>query len=157
MLNFSNLADRDLELTRAVVTELNDKVPAIGSHRLMIVGARCRDLIHSALGMTGPSAATSDLDLAIALTGWHEFEEIRGSYVPLGSNGIRFRIAGVPVDVVPFGPLENPTGVIAPPPRIEPGDVEMLTHSFVISHGQRHTAADKRRAIIDAFTGGLTR
>lgn len=60
------------------------------------------------------------MDLASALSSWDDYRPITENYQRLGHSGIQYRIAAVPVDVMPFGPvLERPPGVITPPPRNE--------------------------------------
>ncbi|MGH3384030.1 MAG: hypothetical protein ACRDO1_05590 [Nocardioidaceae bacterium] len=86
---------------------------------VMVVGAWCRDILHSALGHTFATAATRDLDLALALSSWDAFRALDAAFPRVGDAGIRFRIVDVDVDVLPFGDIEEPTGVVEPPSRGE--------------------------------------
>lgn len=87
---------------------------------LMVVGAVCRDFLHRAAGHD-PSRLrrTDDLDIAVAVSGWDHYERLVGALQEVGrSSRIRYRVAGVTVDLVPFGePIESPDGVVAPARR----------------------------------------
>ena len=86
--------------------------------RIMLVGARCRDVLHTALGHSDFHRATLDLDLGVALSDWSAFERVDQEFPRTGSNGIRYVISGLPVDIMPFGsPIEDPSGVSTPASR----------------------------------------
>jgi predicted nucleotidyltransferase len=59
------------------------------------------------------------LDLALALPSWDGFRALTASFSKVGNTGIRFRIAGIDVDLIPFGEVEDPVGVVEPPSRGE--------------------------------------
>ena len=65
----------------------------------MVVGATARDLHHHALGHQFSTAATQDLDLALALHSWDAFEALSRAFEPAGNTGMRFKIADVTVDL----------------------------------------------------------
>ena len=65
--------------------------------RIMVVGAWCRDILHCALGHTFRTAATRDLDLALALSSWDAYHALARSFARAGNTGIRFRIADADV------------------------------------------------------------
>ena len=77
----------------------------------MVLGAGCGDILHAALGHSFATAATSDLDLALALTSWDAYRTLAAAFPRIGDSGIRFRIADVNVDLLPFGAVEDPQGV----------------------------------------------
>ncbi len=119
MLDFARLDHRLLDDVAEAVHELATRagVDPVG---IMLVGARCRDAIHSALGRTTPTRQTDDLDLGIAIASWRQFERIRETFPSIRDNDIAFRIADLPVDIVPFGTVaEDPRGVTRPSPREE--------------------------------------
>lgn len=62
-----------------VVTALAAVVP---TEQLMLVGAQCRDLLHSRYGRGVPPRATNDTDIAVALKNWDHFERIRATFPP---------------------------------------------------------------------------
>ena len=72
-----------------------------------------------ALGHSFATAATRDLDLALALTSWDAYRTLAAAFPRIGDSGIRFRIADVNVDLLTFGEIEDPQGVVEPPSRRE--------------------------------------
>jgi predicted nucleotidyltransferase len=100
---------------------------------IMVVGAWCRDILHNSLGRTFPTAATRDLDLALALSSWDAYRALAASFRRAGNTGIRSRIAGENVDLPPFGSVENPDGVVSPPSRGEPFNVWAFEEIFASS------------------------
>ena len=102
-----------------VVDKVRRVVPEVESTKFMLVGAYCRDLIHAALGYTSRTRRTNDLDLALGLRSWSSYDKIAREFRKVGDTGIRFHIAGIDVDVLPFGPVEDPVGTVVPPSRGE--------------------------------------
>lgn len=103
-------------ITRVVEAALEDAA-GLQPENVMVVGAWCRDIMHTALGHSFTTAATRDLDLALALSSWDAYRSIAAAFPRIGDTGIRFRIATVSVDLMPFGAIEEPQGVVAPPTR----------------------------------------
>lgn len=110
------------------IRHLNAVFDAQGTH-YFIIGATARDiLLHHVFGIP-PTRMTVDIDFALALKSWDEFQRLRQALLdsgcfaePLGgaihslvfeANDIGF---GYPVDLIPFGQIENPPGEIAWPP-----------------------------------------
>ena len=100
-----------------VIESILAHTSALQSDDVMVVGAWCRDIWHHALGHTFATAATRDLDLALALSSWEAFDDLVGAFPRIGDTGIRFRIAGITVDLLPFGEIERPRGTTHPPTR----------------------------------------
>lgn len=100
-----------------VIESILAHTSALQSDDVMVVGAWCRDIWHHALGHTFATAATRDLDLALALSSWEAFDDLAGAFPRIGDTGIRFRIAGITVDLLPFGEIERPRGTTHPPTR----------------------------------------
>jgi predicted nucleotidyltransferase len=119
LLDLSRASEDLLGLIEHVVNTMLSKVPALSGYDVMLVGARCRDVIHTALGGEFSPVITRDLDLALALSSWDAYEDIRASFKQVGDTGIRFQIGGLNVDLMPFGELEDPRGIVVPPPRGE--------------------------------------
>jgi len=94
-----------------------------GPDDLMVVGAWCRDNWHHALGHTFATAATRDLDLALTLSSWDAYAALADTFPRVGDTGIRFRIADITVDLLPFGDIEDPRGSARPPSRDTPMSV----------------------------------
>ena len=109
-----------LTIVDAVVSELVERA-GVASEKLMVIGAEARDHLHHSVFASGlPVRATQDVDLALAIDSWTDYESVTSMYFPTGSNGVRYRVAGVPVDFMPFGnAVEEPDGVVAPASRRE--------------------------------------
>lgn len=88
--------------------------------RLMVVGAEARDWLHHVgFGRSDEVRSTSDVDIAIATDHWDTYEGVVRGYPRTGANGVRFIVAGLEVDVMPFGAVEDPDGVVEPARRRE--------------------------------------
>jgi len=99
------------------------QTPGTAGH-LMLVGAICRDTLHAEQGHTSVLRRTHDLDLALAVDDWDVYERLTKSLPPCGTaSNIRFRVAGAPVDIVPFGGVESPDGEIPPMRDADPMNV----------------------------------
>lgn len=96
------------------LADVVDQLPAV-----MLVGAVCRDVLHEEHGHKGALRRTDDVDLALAVNGWDEFEDLtaRLEDVRDSAGSVRYLIGGCRVDLVPFGQgIEAPDGVLALPP-----------------------------------------
>lgn len=119
MLDFTRVDLRLFDDVELVVGALAEAA-SVESQRIMLVGAQCRDILHQALGHTSTNRATGDLDFGLALSDWEAFESVDRAFDRVGDSGIRYRISGVLVDVMPFGAaIEDPTGIANPSPRGE--------------------------------------
>lgn len=106
-----------------VVRELEEQAD-VDPAAIMLVGAHCRNVLHQALGFSElPGVtATHDVDLGLVLSDWRAFDRVDAAFTATGGNGIRYMIAGIPVDVMPFGmAIEDPPGVTRP--RAVDGDL----------------------------------
>lgn len=128
--DLNNIGNGHLELLDMVVTELNTKSDVTDSS-LMVVGAQCRDLLHVAFGHDSSLRATNDLDLAVAISGWGQYQALSESFPRSGDTDIRFSVAGIEVDFVPFGSIEDPAGTARMPGRREEFDVFAFDEVFV--------------------------
>lgn len=108
-----------LDLPARVVGALLAAADKLRPDAIMLVGARCRDVLHSALGHDEGLALTSDIDLGLGLAHLDEYEAIVQTLDVSGSTGIRYLLAGVPTDLMPFGGVENPVGTVVPSSRRE--------------------------------------
>lgn len=116
-------------IARVVAAALPHAV-GLQAEDVMVVGAVCRDLHHHALGHRFVATATHDLDLALALPSWDAFRALATAFPRVGDTGIRFRIADVTVDLLPFGAIEDPEGAAQPPTRSEVVIVWAFTEIF---------------------------
>lgn len=120
MTDWSSCDPRFLAEVAPIVEELAEIVPP---DQILLVGARCRDLLSWGFGCGAPRRSTNDTDVAVALQEWDQFARIREKFPPAGHTGHRFTIAGIPTDVVPFGGVEGPPGISSRPPGNEPLNV----------------------------------
>lgn len=118
MIDLSLAGPGLFDMISPVVIELQESV-GLDPASVLVVGATCRDVLHAAMGHTFEVRATNDVDLGIAVGDWTVSDRIEAKYERVGSNGIRYRIAGLPVDVMPFGAVEDPDGISSPAARGE--------------------------------------
>lgn len=133
MLDLSSVPESMLDTVFDVVSEVHRTAPGLNPADVMIVGAACRDVLHAALGHSFATVATRDLDLGLALSNWDAFKALAGKFPQAGHTGIRYRIAGQVVDLLPFGDVEDPEGVVDPPTRREPVSVWAFEEIFAAS------------------------
>ncbi len=118
------------------IVETIESINAIVEQRgiqYFIVGAKARDLFFSALYDIDTRRATLDVDIGIHSKNWEEAANLVDALIQSGgferNKKLHFRIkhiSGVLVDIIPFGDVENPKGVIH-----WPGDEkEMTTTGF---------------------------
>ncbi len=118
MLNFERVSKGNLDDLTVIVEELVQRV-SVDPECIMIVGAGCRNILHEALGHTFEMRSTTDTDLGITLSDWSVIERIDECFTATGNNGIRYWIDGLPVDILPFGAIEDPSGISTPATRGE--------------------------------------
>ena len=107
---------RDLRWFSDIVRDLHAAAP---THEPLLVGAMARDLLLH-YGHDVPIArATADIDVAFAVAHWDEFTNLRaaliasGAFASAGSSGLRLRHCdGRPIDLIPFGGVENSAGLL---------------------------------------------
>lgn len=133
MLDLRSVPDSMLDAVFDVVSEVHRSAPELGPANMMVVGAMCRDVLHAAQGHSFVTAATRDLDLGLALSSWDAFEMLADQFPRAGDTGIRYRIAGQLVDILPFGEVEDPEGVVDPPTRRESVSVWAFEEIFAAS------------------------
>ncbi len=80
---------------------------------VMLVGARARDIHQLKYRDTPPLRSTDDVDLALAVSSWQPLETLRESYPAPTDAWQKLQVGSLPVDVVPFGALENPPGEVS--------------------------------------------
>lgn len=105
-----------LEIVDRVSAQLLAQTDHLRPADLMLLGAHSRNLLHDSLGHQFLLRATEDLDIAFAIAGWGTYAEIVDGLPKLGDTGIRYEVDGVPTDLVPFGGIEDPIGVVPDPP-----------------------------------------
>jgi len=123
LLDLSHRADLDW-----LADVLDDARQAAPSADWLLVGAMARDLWLSYAYGIRIDRETTDVDLAVGVTGWENFQATRaqllggGQFAPVGTlQRLRHR-SGRLLDLVPFGGIEDPERRIAWPSS---GDVRM--------------------------------
>ncbi|MBW0273569.1 hypothetical protein ATM97_26175 [Nocardia sp. MH4] len=109
MFDLQRITTQSLDLVSRVVDALVTNSGADDAS-IMVIGAHCRDLLHASFGRADLLRATSDVDIGIAVDGDARYRQIVSSFPRSGTTEIRHTIAGVSVDVVPFGDIEDPAG-----------------------------------------------
>lgn len=131
MLDFSQR--RELGLYATIVADIEAAASPLGITPL-IVGALARDLhLMYAFGIE-TLRQTEDIDFALAVRSWAEWEELHGRLTRSGmftastaaAHRLRHR-SNLPIDLVPFGGVESTDRRIAWPPR---GEVVMDVLGF---------------------------
>jgi predicted nucleotidyltransferase len=104
-------------------------------HPPMLIGAEARDILHSRLGHSFTNTATQDVDIAFAIADWQAYATLTEGLEVIPDSGIAFRIAGMHVDLIAFGPVESPQGTATPPFRAaDPIDVFGMTQVYESSY-----------------------
>jgi len=126
-LDSRSIDPAQLKAYKAIVRVASEKqVPFI------VVGASARDLVmHHGYGAP-IQRATRDIDIAVQVPDWESFESLCESLVSEGykKSGIPHRLhdsQNVPLDIIPFGPLEDTDHKISWPPD---GEIEMGVMGF---------------------------
>lgn len=127
-----NLTGKIDTKTVSTLTTVHQIAVALG-HSYIVVGATARDLVlHYGYGAP-VERATRDIDFAIEVESWAAFEKMKSELVQQGfqvDKRTEHRLTsptGHPIDIVPFGGVEQANSTIAWPPD---GDVEMSVTGF---------------------------
>lgn len=118
MIDLAAVEPRHYDAIAPVIAELTATI-SLDPDNILLIGAGCRDILHAAFGHTFTPRATTDMDLGLAVDDWAVSTRIDDRFHRLGSNGIRYSIAGISVDIMPFGPVEDPEGITRPSARGE--------------------------------------
>lgn len=114
----------------AVLASLRDVGKMFGTEHF-IVGATARDILMSHVFGIDAARATRDVDFAVAVKDWHQFEDIKSALVDSGdfqaatsqAHRLYYRRnefgLAYPLDLLPFGKIEGPGNVIAWPPDMK--------------------------------------
>lgn len=82
-------ADDDLKLLFQHLSAVVD------TNKVMLVGARCRDILHRRYSAVPPQRKTEDIDIAIAINSAAEFNRLRDKFAAPRSPWQRLSIAGM--------------------------------------------------------------
>lgn len=129
MLDFSN------RIELSYLAELADAIHRVSPDlSYFLVGATARDLLLDHAHNIDPGRTTNDVDLALTLDNWVEFERLRvrliegGQFAPIGNLAHKLLFeGGSELDLIPFGAIEQDDRTIAWPPD---GSVVMSVFGF---------------------------
>lgn len=71
--------------------------------RYVVIGALARDAVTSLIQDRVPQRATKDVDLAVRVSSMEQFRDVTSGLERVGRHEHKFRVAGLEIDVVPFG------------------------------------------------------
>ena len=118
-------------------------------HDFFIIGATARDIIMQQMLNTSSRRKTRDLDLAIAVPNWQEFDKIKNSLIADGfekdkAKHQRFYYGDYEIDVVPYGYVAKEDDNIYWPPEETiamsvKGFDEVLSDAITVSIDDRFT------------------
>lgn len=120
--------ERPLDPVRLEVLRQVDRVARELALEYFVVGAMARDILLNGVFGLSAGRATRDVDLAVAVEGWPQFEAIKVRLVGTGAFVSDERAAqrlyhravsegrGYPLDLIPFGGVELPGNEITWPP-----------------------------------------
>ena len=118
-------------------------------HDFFIIGATARDIIIQQMLNTSSRRKTRDLDLAIAVPNWQEFDKIKNSLIADGfekdkEKHQRFYYGDYEIDVVPYGYVAKEDDNIYWPPEETiamsvKGFGEVLSDAITVSIDDRFT------------------
>ncbi|MFF2620281.1 hypothetical protein [Oerskovia jenensis] len=118
MISLSGSTDPDVILAAHVLKVVQPLASALDIP-VLLVGASARTVFSIGMLDAAPTRQTKDVDIAIAIDSWAAFDRLTAPLRSEGPPTHRFLIDGVPVDIVPFGPLETSRRTITWPDEIE--------------------------------------
>lgn len=118
MISLSASTDPDVVLAAHVMRVVQPLAVALDTP-VLLVGATARTVFSIGVLEAVPPRQTKDVDIAIAVGSWAAFARLTAPLRRQGAQAHRFVIDGIPVDIVPFGPLETARRTITWPDKIE--------------------------------------
>lgn len=121
------MSDISLNLSAKIDPKIAELLGVIHQHALntpfFVVGAMARYLVMELGYNVAAGRVTQDLDLAVMVERWDAYDRLKQALVSTGKFAVDSRVphrllyeGEWPVDLIPFGPVESPAGVIAWPP-----------------------------------------
>ncbi len=103
---------------------LSQQMDELEIQEYFVVGAQARDLLLHYVYNLPMNRLTRDVDVAIAVQTWEQYSQLRETLINSGQfaatpkihHRLSFIEANLPIDLVPFGDVENPPGSIRWPP-----------------------------------------
>lgn len=117
LLNISGKISESIVSIYALIADIAEQ----NNLPFFIIGATARDLIFEyAYGIKAPRA-TRDIDLGVQVATWRDFENLKSQLIATGQftdtkdvQRLRHQ-SGIPVDIVPFGAIEEDGNICWPP------------------------------------------
>jgi predicted nucleotidyltransferase len=115
-----NLSEKlDPSLTR-ILCDVKTTADKMGIP-FFVIGAAARDIILEHCHAIRPPRATRDLDIAIKVAGWNEFEKLYAALISSGKFSAtrhphKLSSTAYELDIVPFGPISGDDRTISWPP-----------------------------------------
>lgn len=128
---YTVLSEKPLNLVTLAVLEALQKITNAYALDYFVIGATARDILMTHVFGIDTGRATRDVDFAIALEDWNQFDAIkaeligRGDFVSAANQAHRLYYrqdeygAAYPLDLIPFGRIEGAGNVIAWPPDMQ--------------------------------------
>lgn len=100
----------------------------------MVVGAVARNIASASLRQKPSERTTTDVDIAITIDGWNEFQLLAEQLESAGGSNHKFLVLGTEVDVVAYGNIESTERTI-----VWPNDHKMNVLGFqeAYEHAQK--------------------
>jgi predicted nucleotidyltransferase len=133
MLELRNASHALLSPVARVVEAAISATNGLTPDHVMVMGAWCHDIVHSALGKPSRPPPHATWTSRSPLSSWDAYRALTASFVRVGNSGIRFRIADADVDLLPFGEIEDPRGIVEPPTRKQTLSVWAFEEIFAAS------------------------
>ncbi len=117
-----------------------------------VIGATARDIVFECGYGIKPSRATRDVDLGVKVADWQQFQKLSkgligtGKFRPSSSTQRFFYQSGIPVDIVPFGPISGSNTSISWPPKQE---TEMTVAGFEESNAHALTVRLSNQPLVE--------
>ena len=155
MLNISGKLD---PLTVAIYEQIAS-IAKLQEIQFFIIGATARDLIlHHGFGIEA-RRATKDIDLAVYVASWDEFQALKNNLIETGQfseTKMTQRLMyqeSIPVDIVPFGSIKEADGSIGWPPD---HDIRMNILGFDDAYSDAMSVRLKEEPELDVLVASPT-
>lgn len=128
LLNISGKINEPIIKVYELITEVANQ----NNVKFFVIGATARDMVFEyGYGIT-VSRATRDIDLAVQVATWVEFQSLKNALIATGQFAVSKMMQRVyyqneiPIDIIPFGAIENESNISWPPD----GSVKMNVAGF---------------------------
>lgn len=105
-IDLRDSTEPDLVVAGQVLARVDAIAREVGVDYL-VVGATARTILSVGLVGRPPQRATRDIDVAVAVASWADFERLATKLERRGRSPHSFLVEGVEVDVVPYGGIES--------------------------------------------------